>query len=113
MPGRKDMSDLLSTPAKRPDLRRERGPGYRLSTEVEETLPAPEAVSSGNLENQKSTDEPQENAVLRIKIGYKLRKDLVKRLKRIADDEDRFVYQIMEDAFETYLATRATQQHEQ
>ncbi len=109
MPGRKDMNELLATtPSKRPDLRR--GPGYRLSTEAEEAPPAPEAVSSGNLENQKSTSEPQEPTVVRVKLGYKVREDLLKQIKRVAFDDDRFVYEIMEDAFEAYLAARAANQ---
>jgi undecaprenyl pyrophosphate synthase len=111
MPGRKDMNDLLAaTSQKRPDLRR--GPGYRLSTEAEDTPPAPEAVPSGNLENQKSTSEPKENAVVRVKLGYKVREDLLKQIKRVAFDDDRFVYEIMEDAFEAYLATRAAHQQQ-
>ncbi len=111
MPGRKDMNDLLAaTPQKRPDLRR--GPGYRLSTEAEEAPPASEVVPSGNLENQKSTNEPKENAVVRVKLGYKVREDLLKQIKRVAFDDDRFVYEIMEDAFEAYLATRAAHQQQ-
>jgi len=116
MPGRKDMNELLAaTPQKRPDLRRgpDRGPGYRLSTEVEEASPAPEVVISGNLENQNSTKEPQEDAVVRVKLGYKVREDLLKQIKRVAFDDDRFVYEIMEDAFAAYLADRAANQQEQ
>ena len=109
MPGRKDMNKLLATtPSKRPDLRR--GPGYRLSTEAEEAPPVPEAVTSGNLENQNSTNKPQENAVVRVKLGYKVREDLLKQIKRVAFDDDRFVYEIMEDAFAAYLADRAANQ---
>jgi undecaprenyl pyrophosphate synthase len=69
-------------------------------------------VPSGNLENQKSTSEPKENAVVRVKLGYKVREDLLKQIKRVAFDDDRFVYEIMEDAFEAYLATRAAHQQQ-
>lgn len=116
MPGRKDMNELLAaTSQKRPDLRRgpERGPGYRLSTEVEEASPAPEAIASGNLENQNSTKKPQKNAVVRVKLGYKVREDLLKQIQRVAFDDDRFVYEIMEDAFAAYLADRAASQQQE
>jgi hypothetical protein len=43
-------------------------------------------------------DEPK-----RVSRGYKLREDLIKSLKRIALEEDRLLYEVMEEAMVEYL----------
>lgn len=40
----------------------------------------------------------------RVNRGYALREDLIKALKRIALEEDRPLYTVMEEAIEAYLA---------
>lgn len=39
----------------------------------------------------------------RVSRGYKLREDLIKSLKRIALEDDRLLYEVMEEAIEQYL----------
>ena len=41
--------------------------------------------------------------VTRVSQGQRLRADLVKQLKRIAVDEDRKLYEVMEEALEQYI----------
>lgn len=48
--------------------------------------------------HQTGSSEPK-----RVNRGYKLREDLIKRCKRLALDEERNLYEIMEDALEEYL----------
>ena len=43
----------------------------------------------------------------RVNRGYKLREDLVKACTRIALDEDRLLYEVMEEALEQYIAQNA------
>ena len=49
--------------------------------------------------------------VKRVKPGYELREDLVKACKRIAFEEERHNYEIVEEALEQYLARRAVAAH--
>src|SRR5262249_47397784 len=42
----------------------------------------------------------------RVNRGYKIREDLVKALKRVALDEDRKLFELMEEAFERYLTSK-------
>ncbi len=44
----------------------------------------------------------------RVNRGYKLREDLIKACKRVALEEDRNLYEIMEQALEEYLDRRST-----
>lgn len=43
---------------------------------------------------------------VRVNRGYKLREDLIKACKRIALEEDRNLYEVMEEALEDYLARK-------
>ena len=45
-------------------------------------------------------------APVRVNRGYKLREDLIKACKRIALEEDRHLYEVMEEALAAYLAGR-------
>jgi len=55
-----------------------------------------------NAQSRKGAPE----ARVRINRGYALREDLVKDLKRVALDEDRKLYEVMDEALEQYLARR-------
>jgi undecaprenyl pyrophosphate synthase len=74
----------------------------RINAEAQERINA-EAQERINAEAQKADDAPKPK---RINRGYQLREDLVKALKRVALDEDRNLYEVMEEAFEQYLAQR-------
>lgn len=51
-------------------------------------------------------DEPQ---VIRVNRGYKLREDLIKECKRIAIDDDKHLYDVMEEALVEYIKKRRSQ----
>lgn len=53
-----------------------------------------------------SADEAATSRQKRVNRGYALREDLIKELKIIAVQEDRNLYQVMEQAIEEYLARR-------
>lgn len=50
--------------------------------------------------------EPQ---VVRVNRGYKLREDLIKECKRIAIDDDKHLYDVMEEALAEYIEKRRSQ----
>jgi hypothetical protein len=131
MPSKRDLEQGLSQPASNRQIRR--GQGYQLSTvaapvEDQESVTAGTSPSVQKRENAGSQDrinaETQQSSTgvqrdtpaskpptakpgpKRINRGYQLREDLVKALKRIALDEDRNLYDVMEEAFEQYLARR-------
>ncbi len=104
---KQNLSDLLGGPGTPPEIRR--GRGMRLSTEpVESTDGANDAAHAATPENAQSHDRI--NAKLRqparVNRGYALREDYVKQLKRIAVEEDRKLYEVMEEALAQYLARR-------
>jgi len=74
----------------------------RINAEAQERINA-EAQERSSAKSQKADDAPKPK---RINRGYQLREDLVKALKRVALDEDRNLYEVMEEAFEQYLAQR-------
>src|SRR3712207_5546969 len=99
-----DFTDMLDAEPIKPVLRRGRGIG--LSTDV----PAVEEPAVGSTQDSDSANsrirESAPPRPKRIKRGYELRGDLISRLKRIALDEERKLYEVMEEAFEVYLAQR-------
>jgi len=50
--------------------------------------------------------EPQ---VVRVNRGYKLREDLIKECKRIAIDDEKHLYDVMEEALAAYIEKRRGQ----
>ena len=132
MPGKRQLEELVNTSPSTPTLRR-RGEGMRLSTEApveKDGVPQPttnvaetqqresaethnrinaETQNSGNAELREAPKEKKvKPGPKRINRGYALREDLIKALKRVAIDDDRNLYEVMEEAFEQYLAQRQT-----
>ncbi len=132
MPGKRQLEELVNTSPSTPTLRR-RGEGMRLSTEApveQDGVPQPttnvaetqqresakthdrinaETQNSGNAELREAPKEKKvKPGPKRINRGYALREDLIKALKRVAIDDDRNLYEVMEEAFEQYLAQRQT-----
>lgn len=56
--------------------------------------------------NVKAEGEPQP---IRVNRGYKLREDLIKECKRIAIDDDKHLYDVMEEALTEYIERRRSQ----
>ena len=99
MAGKRDLTTLLSDEAAKPALRR--GRGMRLSTDA-----AGGDEESANAQSHQRTNA--KDSSLRVNRGYKLREDLIKACKRMALEEDRHLYEVMEEALEVYLARRAS-----
>jgi hypothetical protein len=92
----------------------QRGQGVRLSTqnaESQERIFA-ESQNRTNAESQKSDDaksqkrRKERDTHTRINRGYMLREDYIKALKRLAVEEDKSLYEVMEEAFEAYLKSK-------
>ena len=62
----------------------------------------PEALSTQEGKSKPVTPE-------RIKPGYSLRKDLIRECKRIAFEEDRNIYEIIEEGLEMVINSRKKQ----
>ncbi|MBN9390812.1 MAG: hypothetical protein J0I20_22470 [Chloroflexi bacterium] len=58
----------------------------------------PSVATATSVATAPAKDEPK-----RVSRGYKLREDLIKSLKRIALEEDRLLYEVMEEAMVEYL----------
>jgi hypothetical protein len=72
--------------------------------QIESTLPQvpiPEEVVPIPLPVPTKAAQPK-----RSKLGYAIRDDLIKKCKQIALDEDRFVYEVVEELLEEGLARR-------
>lgn len=108
---KENLARSLAGNTSRPAIRR--GQGIRLSTDGQAPPEAPIGELSGNQEIEKSGKEVRtKQKVKRVKPGYELREDLVKACKRIAFEEERHNYEIVEEALEQYLARRATARHD-
>ena len=103
------LTGLLGEPATPQEIRR--GRGVHLSTEVPEEVPAPQ-VAAPPID---AVDEPaqthkrtnaQTHQTVRVNRGYALREEYIKQLKRIAIEEDRKLYEVMDDALAQYLRRR-------
>jgi predicted secreted Zn-dependent protease len=64
--------------------------------------PGEETMKVRNQETKKSRKE-EEGTVTRIKTNYEIRQDYVRAVKRIALDEDRNIYEVLEQAIGEYL----------
>ena len=118
MPAKRSLDQMLSGDAPQPTIRR--GQGLRLSTESGQSteeqpqgLGVEDARASAPTQDRESTKTHQRtNAKAeprRVNRGYKLREDLVKACKRIALEEDRLLYEVMEEALEQYITRKAQQ----
>lgn len=100
-----NLDDLLKKDIPQGPIRR--GSGFHLSTE-EATSEPQQSHNRTIAPNEQEKDMPK-----RVNRGYKLREDLIKQCKRVALEEDRNLYDVMEEALERYLASRAVEQKHQ
>ena len=108
MPAKKDLAGLLGGAGDAPLPEIRRGQGMRLSTE--QGQPQGQADRTSAETQDRTNAQAHKSAAVpptRINRGYALREDLVKALKRVALDEDRKLYEVMDEAMEQYLARRA------
>lgn len=102
----KKLDALLSEGTTKPMIRR--GQGIRLSTDSPQDEPTIEPEESAHVHNRTNA-QVQKSApgqVQRISQGQRLRADLIKAMKRVALEEDRKFYEVMEEAMEQYLDRR-------
>ena len=95
----------------------QRGPSFQLSSTNEQetatpvaeqtTVPEPESTSA---QVHKRTEPAP---VKRVSQGQRLRVDLVRELKRIAFEDERKLYEVMEEALEQYIERRRAASQEQ
>ncbi len=109
MPGKRSVADLLDDAPNRTPLRR--GRGFQLSTETTAEAQSASEESSPNVSRNRDDKKSRNRETVpakprRIKRGYELREDLVKACKMIAVQEDRKIYEVMEEALEQYLEQR-------
>jgi len=99
MPGdRKDFGAMLRIGNKQQPL--VKGTPVQLSTE-QPSISTEESAHVHISTSAKEQKDPQ-----RTSQGYRLRNDLMKTMKRIAVDDERKLYEVMEEAFEQYIARR-------
>jgi hypothetical protein len=104
---KKDLSGLLGVDQAPPVLRR--GQGLRLSTEAttDQGVPTKQAHAKHRSGSSASARPASSSEPKRVSRGYKLRVDLVKACKRLALEEDRNLYEVMEEALEAYLSSKS------
>lgn len=109
MPGKDRLASLLSD---QPGIRR--GQGVRLSTDIQQSADAGASahVSAQERSHVRSNAKSHKRITAiahtskRVNRGYMLREDLIKELKLIAVNEDRNLYEVMEEALEQFLKGR-------
>jgi hypothetical protein len=103
---------------KKPVIRR--GQGLKLSTQGQPQAPASKSTDPAESDSATKADAPSQKRARakkvsladvpirhkRVNRGYKLREDLIKGCKRIALEEDRKLYEVMEEALAMYLARK-------
>lgn len=107
---KKKLEQFLPAKLERPELRR--GKGVHLTTEVDGQAQEQPGENSRNVDLHKSTNVEisqstmtgnKDTKVKRRQPGWELRTDLIKATQRMAIDEDKYNYEIVEDALEVYL----------
>ena len=100
MPAKRNLADALKS--KQPPRPIQKGEGFRLSTHTQEEEGQAEVrLESTSAQEHNGTKAPQ---VLRPSKGQRIRTDLLKEIKRIAFEEERKDYEVLEDALEQYIA---------
>lgn len=106
VPRKKSLDDMLGEGETTPQI--QRGQGYQLSTDTpnpnEDITTTPTESERRNAETQKRIVKPPEP--VRTNRGFQVRVDLVKACKRIAFEEERKLYEVVEEALEEYIDRR-------
>lgn len=100
-----NLDDLLRKDIPQGPIRR--GSGFHLSTEEVASEPPPVEQQSSHNRTIAPIEEVKDMPK-RVNRGYKLREDLIKQCKRVALEEDRTLYDVMEEAIESYLERRVS-----
>jgi len=99
MASKNKLLSLLTGQEQKPAIRR--GQGMKLSTETQiQERPNEE---SAQVQNSTSAFVHKSTQDIRPSKGYKIRTDIAKECKRLAVDESRPLYEVMEEALTEYL----------
>jgi hypothetical protein len=71
-----------------------------------EQLPEAASVQENKSAKVQESRTARTAKIERVTRGFQMRTDLIKALRRIAFEEDRNLYEVMEEAVEEYLARR-------
>lgn len=99
-----NLDDLL-----RPDVPQgyiKRGAGLHTSLDTNTDTNTPPVTDSSVQNRTSAKTHKTTTSSERIARGYKFREDLIKQCKQIALDEDRKLYEVMEEALEEYIARK-------
>ncbi len=100
MPAKRSLTDALKS--RQPARPIQRGEGFKLSTSSENEGSQDQAKTEGTSAQEHNGTKAQK--VLRPSKGQRIRIDLLKEVKRIAFEDDRKDYEVIEDALEQYIA---------
>ncbi len=103
-PDERSREDSSSAPAQERTQVHEQASRHAQKTESAQERKLENAQPGKRTSAQHAGDAPER--VTRVSQGQRLRVDLVKQLKRIAVEEDRKLYEVMEEAIEQYIERR-------
>lgn len=111
MANKKKLGDLLTDEPVKPVIRR--GQGLMFSTDAQESQKfgnpdiqmtvEEDALSMGTVGQHLESPARPVSPVVRVKLGNAVRKDLVTAIKRIALDQERHDYEVIEEALHQYI----------
>ncbi len=100
MAAKRSLADALKS--QQPARPIQRGEGFKLSTHTQDEGEQGEVRQEGtSAQEHNGTKAPQ---VLRPSKGQRIRTDLLREVKRIAFEDERKDYEVLEDALEQYVA---------
>jgi hypothetical protein len=101
MPAKRDLGAALGKNVPKPEI--QRGSPFQLSPGVEEGTSTSTNDTRTSAQTHKRTEAP---VIKRTSQGQRLRVDLMREMKRIAFEDERKLYEVMEEAMEQYIAWR-------
>ena len=108
MPAKRDLSAALGRNLPKQDI--QRGPPFHLSPNPEQDAPAinsPQPLAPAEDRTSAQVHKSAEaSAIKRTSQGQRLRVDLMREMKRIAFEDERKLYEVMEEAMEQYIERR-------
>ena len=106
---KRSLSDALSQSM--PQRPIQRGPSFQLSspTEQDTAVPTTEPAAEPEDASAQVHKRTEPTPVKRTSQGQRLRVDLMKAMKRIAFEDERKLYEVMEEAMEQYIQRREEQ----
>jgi hypothetical protein len=102
------LDDLLGADIPQGIMKRGKGLHTPMDTDPNTTEQAQERTNAESHNNTNAQAHERTNAPVRISRGYKFREDLIKEYKRLALDEGKHLYEVMEEALERYLEQKRT-----